>query len=90
MLSVSFKGPRELVELYPSLIPSEPTLENYRIALDDNELVQSAVNSLKIAYRTALVTTAIGCPPRTSWPARRGILTNCRTRLDPASARCSR
>ena len=57
MLSVSFKGPRELVELYPSLIPSDPTLANYRIALTDNGLVQSAVNSLKIATVTALVTT---------------------------------
>ena len=36
MLSVSLKGPRELVELHPSLIPDEPTLENYRIALEDS------------------------------------------------------
>ena len=49
MLSVSLKGPRELVELHPSFIPENPTLENYRIALDDNELVQSAINSLKVA-----------------------------------------
>lgn len=75
MLSISFKGPRELVELHPSLIPGEPTLENYRIALEDNELIQSAVNSLKIAFATALVTTAIALPAAYVLARRRGILT---------------
>ena len=75
MLSVSFKGPRELVELHPSLIPDEPTLENYRIALEDSELIQSAVNSLKIAFATALVTTAIALPAAYVLARRRGILT---------------
>ena len=45
MLSVSFKGPRELVELYPSFIPSHPTFENYRAAVNEADLVRSAVNS---------------------------------------------
>ena len=76
MLSVSFKGPRELVELYPSLIPGEPTIENYRTALEDNALVHSAVNSLKIAVATALVTTAIGLPAAYVLARQRGILTN--------------
>ena len=75
MLSVSFKGPRELVELYPSLIPDEPTLENYRIALEDNELIQSAVNSLKVAAATALVTTLIGLPAAYVLARRRGFIT---------------
>ena len=30
LLSVSFKGPRELVELHPSFVPTHPTLDNYR------------------------------------------------------------
>ena len=76
MLSVSFKGPRELVELYPSFIPSEPTLENYRIALADNELVHSAVNSLKIAVITAIVTIVIGLPAAYVLARTRGFLTN--------------
>ena len=76
MLSVSFKGPRELVELYPSFIPSEPTLENYRIALADNERVHSAVNSLKIAVITAIVTIAIGLPAAYVLARTRGFLTN--------------
>ena len=76
MLSVSFKGPRELVELYPSFVPGEPTLENYRIALEDNELVQSAVNSLKIAVVTALVTIAIGLPAAYVLARTRSVMTN--------------
>ncbi len=75
MLSVSFKGPRELVELYPSVIPGEPTLENYRIALTENELVQSAINSFKVALITALLTTMIGLPAAYVLARRRGLLT---------------
>jgi multiple sugar transport system permease protein len=62
MLSVSFKGPRELVELYPSLVPSEPTLENYRAAFTENDIIRAAFNSLKIGVLTAILTTAIGLP----------------------------
>jgi multiple sugar transport system permease protein len=76
MLSVSFKGPRELVELYPSFVPSEPTVANYRTALEDNALIQSAVNSLKIAVITALVTTTIGLPAAYVLARQRGILTS--------------
>jgi ABC-type glycerol-3-phosphate transport system permease component len=35
MLSMSFKGPRELVQLYPSFIPEDFTLDNYRTALSE-------------------------------------------------------
>jgi multiple sugar transport system permease protein len=76
MLSVSLKGPRELVELYPSFVPSEPTLENYRIALEDNALVRSAMNSLKIAVAAALVTTAVGLPAAYVLARQRGLLTS--------------
>jgi len=75
MLSVSFKGPRELVELYPSFFPSDPTFENYRQAVNEADLVRSAVNSLKIAVFTSLVTTAIGLPAAYVLARRRGLLT---------------
>jgi multiple sugar transport system permease protein len=74
MLSVSFKGPRELVELYPSLIPSEPTLENYRAAFNENEIVRAAFNSLKIGVLTAILTTAIGLPAAYVLARRPGFL----------------
>jgi multiple sugar transport system permease protein len=62
MLSVSFKGPRELVELHPHLIPAAPTLANYGVALHENGLVHAAWNSTKVAVATALLTTLIGLP----------------------------
>jgi multiple sugar transport system permease protein len=74
MLSVSFKGPRELVELHPSLIPSDVTLENYREALTENQIVHSALNSLKVATLTALLTTVIALPAAYVFARRRGLV----------------
>jgi multiple sugar transport system permease protein len=62
LLSTSFKDPRELVELHPSFIPQHPTLSNYTSALRDADLVQSGLNSLKVAVITALLTTLVGLP----------------------------
>jgi multiple sugar transport system permease protein len=62
LLSTSFKNPRELVLLHPSFIPQHPTWENYSSALRDADIVQSGVNSLKIALITAILTTLVGLP----------------------------
>ena len=90
MLSVSFKGPRELVELYPSLIPYEPTFENYRIAFTENGLVQAACNSLKVADRDRGADDVIGLPAAYVLARRAGILTPNRRSAGSWSARCSR
>jgi len=77
MLSMSLKGPRELVQLYPSFIPEDFTFENYRIALteNDHQLVKSGINSLKVASVTALLTTMIGLPAAYVLARRKGIIT---------------
>ena len=77
MLSMSLKGPRELVELYPSFIPEDFTFENYRTALteDDHQLVRNGINSLKVAAVTALLTTMIGLPAAYVLARRRGVIT---------------
>jgi multiple sugar transport system permease protein len=62
LLSTSFKDPRELVELHPSLIPQHPTLGNFGTALHDANLVHSGLNSLKVAVVTAILTTLVGLP----------------------------
>jgi multiple sugar transport system permease protein len=62
LLSTSFKNPRELVLLHPSFIPQHPTWENYSSALRDADIVQSGLNSLKIALITAVLTTLVGLP----------------------------
>jgi multiple sugar transport system permease protein len=77
MLSVSFKGPRELVQLYPSFIPSDLTFENYRIAVTDQDhaLLRSGFNSFKVAVVTALLTTLIGLPAAYVLARRKGLIT---------------
>jgi multiple sugar transport system permease protein len=62
MLSTSFKGPRELVALIPSLIPVNPTLANYATAFTEQDLVQSASNSLKLSLGNALLTVLVALP----------------------------
>jgi multiple sugar transport system permease protein len=74
MLSTSFKGPRELIELHPSLLPSRPTLENYHEALTQNALLHSAFNSFKVAALTAMLTTLIGLPASYVLARRSGLI----------------
>ena len=62
MLSTSFKGPRELVALIPSLIPVRPTLENYGIAFGEQDLVQSATNSIQLSLGNAILTVLVALP----------------------------
>jgi multiple sugar transport system permease protein len=62
MLSVSFKGPQELVALHPHLIPSQPTVQNYVDAVKQNGLLHAAWNSVKVSTVTAILTVMIGLP----------------------------
>ena len=74
---MSFKGPRELVQLYPSFIPEDFTLENYRAALteENHQFIRSGINSLKVAIVTALLTTMIGLPAAYVLARRKGVIT---------------
>jgi multiple sugar transport system permease protein len=62
MLSTSFKGPRELVALVPSLIPVRPTLDNYGVAFGEQDLVRSTANSLQLSLGSAILTVLIALP----------------------------
>jgi multiple sugar transport system permease protein len=68
LLSVSFKGPRELVELHPHLIPSDWTFSNFTealhgdIGIGDVTLLHAGWNSAKVAFFTSLLTTVVGLP----------------------------
>jgi multiple sugar transport system permease protein len=79
MLSISFKGPRELVELHPHLIPSEATLQNYRDAFTQNGLLHAAWNSFKVSALTAFLTTIVALPAayvlarQRGWIAKAGL-----------------
>ncbi len=62
MLSMSLKGPQELVELNPSLIPRAPTLDNFIDALTEQDLVQAAINSAIVSTATAILTVIVALP----------------------------
>jgi multiple sugar transport system permease protein len=74
MLSVSLKGPRELVELHPHLVPAHVTLANYTVALHENGLLHAAWNSLKVSTFTACLTTLIGLPAAYVLARQRGVI----------------
>jgi multiple sugar transport system permease protein len=79
MLSISFKGPRELVQLHPSFLPAHLSFSNYRDALDTNLLATSAFNSFKVAAATALVTTIVGLPAAYVLARRPGFISRLAT-----------
>jgi multiple sugar transport system permease protein len=74
MLSVSFKGPQELVALHPHLIPSQPTFQNYVDAIRQNGLLHAAWNSVKVSSITALLTVLIGLPAAYVLARQRGLI----------------
>jgi multiple sugar transport system permease protein len=74
MLSLSLKGPRELVELHPHLIPSEATLQNYRDALDQDGFLHSFWNSFKVGVLTAVLTTCVGLPAAYVLARQKGLI----------------
>lgn len=62
LLSTSFKQPREMVELHPTLIPKHPTLDNYVTAFTEQDLARSALNSLIVAGSAAFLTVLVAMP----------------------------
>ncbi|MEH1126563.1 carbohydrate ABC transporter permease [Micromonospora sp. CPCC 206061] len=62
MLSTSFKPPREMVEIHPTLIPHNPTLDNYVQAFTEQELGRAALNSLQVSLASAVLTVLVALP----------------------------
>lgn len=62
LVSTAFKPPRELGSLHPTWIPQNPTLGNFRQAVDEQPLLEAALNSLLAALSAALIAVAIATP----------------------------
>nr|WP_310718215.1 carbohydrate ABC transporter permease [Streptomyces lydicus] len=62
LLSTAFKPPRELGSLHPTWIPKAPTLENFRLAFEQQPLLAAAGNSLLAAAVSALVAIVLATP----------------------------
>jgi len=74
MLSISLKGPQELVALHPHLIPSQATFANYTDALEHYGLLHAAWNSLKVSSLTAIITTLVALPAAYVLARQRGLI----------------
>ena len=62
MVSTSFKQPREMVEIHPTLVPHHPTLDNYVQAFTEQALGRAALNSLQVSRATAILTVLVALP----------------------------
>lgn len=62
MISTSFKGPRELVTLTPTIIPTAPTLENYLGVLAGQDILRATFNSVFVSVVTAVLTIVVALP----------------------------
>ncbi len=62
LISVAFKSPQELIVAETGWIPSAPTWENFRVALDEQPLVRSAANSALVAGTSAVLTVLLATP----------------------------
>jgi multiple sugar transport system permease protein len=62
MFSTSFKSPPDLVKLHPSLIPENPTPQNYIQAFSEQALGRAALNSLQVSLASAILTVLVALP----------------------------
>jgi multiple sugar transport system permease protein len=74
MLSIAFKGPRELVELHPGIVPRAPTFDNFREAFNQEGLLHSGWNSFKVAILTSMLTTLVGLPAAYVLARQKGLI----------------
>ncbi|MEJ7795045.1 MAG: carbohydrate ABC transporter permease [Nocardioides sp.] len=62
LLSTAFKSTREIALGATSLIPSSPTLTNFSEAIERASLIDSGLNSLKVAVATTVLTVLLALP----------------------------
>ncbi|CAL9561349.1 Diacetylchitobiose uptake system permease protein DasC [Streptomyces sp. enrichment culture] len=79
LLSTAFKPPRELASPHPTWIPRDPTLANFRQALDEQPLLRAAFTSLATALGAAVITVLIATPMAYVMARYRGRLTKAAT-----------
>ena len=62
LLSTSFKTPQELATITPKLLPASFNFDNYIKALDEQDLLRAARNSLIVALSTTILVIVVGVP----------------------------
>lgn len=69
MLSTSLKPNPEIYARVPSLIPKEPTLDHFRVAFGQQDLLSGIYNSFKIGVISSLVVLVLAVPAAYAWCA---------------------
>lgn len=62
MLSISLKPSPEIYSRIPTLIPKEPTLQNYRVAFGQQDLLTGIANSFKIGVFSTIAVLILTVP----------------------------
>lgn len=62
LASTAFKGPRELGSAEPDWVPRHPTTANFSAAVQEQPLLQSALNSLLVAAGSAVLCVLLAAP----------------------------
>lgn len=62
LLSTALKTPPEIARIDPTVIPLEPTLQNFVDAFREQPILQSMSNSLVVAGTSALITVVLSVP----------------------------
>lgn len=60
--STAFKPAHEIGLQNPKLLPDQPTLDNFRVAVQEQGVMRSAFNTLKISLLSALITLLVALP----------------------------
>lgn len=74
LVSIAFKSPQEIVGLESGWIPDSPTVENFAVALTEQPLLRSALNSLFVAGTSAVLTVLLAVPAAYLMSRHRGRL----------------
>lgn len=62
LFSVAFKTQPEIISGVPSIIPRDPTFENFVTAFTEQSIFRSAGNSMFVSVSTALLTVLLSVP----------------------------
>ncbi len=62
LIFTSFKPSGEIIRSGATLLPQQPTLENYQVAVLQERVLQTAFNTFKISVASAILTLAVATP----------------------------
>lgn len=74
LISTAFKPPQELIGLNPTLLPKSWSVQNFSVALQEDQLWSSLRNSLVVAVVSSVVTTIIALPAAYALARNRGAV----------------